>query len=140
MKDDVRLLRFENLIYPPTVAHIANARPNVRPHPSFAQLAVDLEEIILRPFDEKNALRAKTHHLPADFRPNASAGPGNHHPLAGQKPLQLGCIKINRLPPQQIRQFERSPLQGPGDRPNAVARKRNFALSRRKGAQDYAAE
>ena|SRR5438477_5061900 len=89
------------------------------------QLAIDLEQRVLRPIQQDQSLRAEAHRLPADFRADASAGAGNQDHFACDESLQFGGVEIDRLAAEQFRQFDRLMLLArPPGRPQARNRRR----------------
>jgi hypothetical protein len=135
VKNDVRLFGFKDLIDPPGLANIGDAWPNVGSHPAFAKLAVDLKKIILRPLDQQNALRTKSHHLPTYFRADAATSPGHQDPLSRQKALKLRCIEINRGTPKQFGRCNLEPADWAHHWPNPLPAEHDFVGSRRDKAQ-----
>src|SRR5215204_790365 len=68
MKHHIRPLFFESGIDPRLIADVRKARPDIRPDPALAQLAIDLKERILSPLDEHQPPRTKFHRLATNFR------------------------------------------------------------------------
>ena len=70
--------------------------------PLLAQLAVDLEEVVLRLLDEDQCAGQKRMICRQISDPMLPPGPGDEDRLAGEETLQFGRVEVDRLSSEQI--------------------------------------
>ncbi len=100
VEDYGRLLLLEDRFQTQRVSDVRNAGDDIEVGVRSAKLTIDLEEDVLRPLEQYEAVGKKAGYLTAHFRADAAAGTGHQHMPAAKLLCDLVGIQFDRLPTQ----------------------------------------